>query len=34
MAQLAVDMDQKGPENPLQAKEAYFDVSHLWCVGY
>ena len=29
VAQIAVDMDQEGPENPLQGEEAYFDGSHL-----
>ena len=33
MAHIAVDMDQKGPENPLQSEEAYFDGSHLHCIG-
>ena len=34
MDQLTVDMDWKGPENPLQGEEAYFDGLHLWCIGY
>ena len=34
LAWLAVDMDQEGPENPLQDEEAYFDGSHLQCIGY
>ena len=29
MAQIAVNMDQEGPENPLQGEEVYFDGSHL-----
>ena len=28
MAQLAIDMDQYGPEHPLQGEEAYFDDCH------
>ena len=28
MAEAAADMDQEGPENPLQSEEAYFDGSH------
>ena len=28
MAQLAIDMDQDGPEHPLQGEEAYFDGCH------
>ena len=31
---LTVHMDRIGPENPLQSDEAYFDGSHLWCIGY
>ena len=34
MAQLAIDMDQDGPEHPLKDEEAYFDGCHSWCVGY
>ena len=34
MAQLAIDMDQNGPEHPLQGKEAYFDGCHSRCAGY
>ena len=34
MAQLATDMDQDGPEHPLQCEEVYFDGSHFWCIGY
>ena len=34
MAQLAIDMDQDGPEHPLQGKEAYFDGCHSRCAGY
>ena len=34
MAQLAIDMDQNGPEHPLQGEEAYFDGCHSRCVGY
>ena len=34
MAQLAIDMDQNGPEHPLQGKEAYFDGCHSRCTGY
>ena len=34
MAQLAVVMDQEGPENPLQGEEAYFDGSHSQYIGY
>ena len=34
MAQLAIDMDQNGPEHPLQAKDAYFDGCHSRCTGY
>ena len=29
MAQIAANMDQEGPENPLQCEEAYLDGSHL-----
>ena len=28
MAQLAIDMDQDGPEHSLQGEEAYFDGCH------
>ena len=28
MAKLAIDMDQNGPEQPLQAKDAYFNGCH------
>ena len=28
MVQLAIDMDQEGPEYPLQGEEAYFDGCH------
>ena len=34
MAQLAIDMDQNGPEHPLQGEEAYFNGCHSRCVGY
>ena len=34
MTQLAVYMDQEGPENPLQGEEAYFSSLHLQCTGY
>ena len=34
MAQLAIDMDQDGPEHPLQGEEAYFDGCHSRCTGY
>ena len=34
MAQLAVDMDQEGPENSLQGEEAYSSGLHLHCIGY
>ena len=34
MAQLPIDMDQNGPEHPLQGKEAYFDGCHSRCAGY
>ena len=34
MAQLAIDMDQNGPEHPLQGKETYFDGCHSRCAGY
>ena len=29
MAWVAIDMDQDGPENPIQGEEAHFDGSHL-----
>ena len=32
--QIAVDMGQVGPENPLQSKEVYFDASHLCCIHH
>ena len=31
MAQLAIDMDQNGPEHPLQAEDAYFDGCQSRC---
>ena len=34
MAQLAIDMDQNGPEHPLQGEEAYLDCFHSRCTGY
>ena len=34
MAQLAIDMNQNGPEHPLQGKEAYFNGCHSRCAGY
>ena len=34
MAQLAINMDQNGPEHPLQAKDSYFDGCHSRCTGY
>ena len=34
MAQLAIDMDQNGPEHLLQAEDAYFDGCHSRCTGY
>ena len=34
MAQLAIDMDQNGPEHPLQTKDTYFDGCHSRCTGY
>ena len=34
MAQLSTDIDQNGPEHPLQGKEAYFDGCHSICAGY
>ena len=34
MAQLAIDMDQNGPEHPLQTEDPYFDGCHSRCTGY
>ena len=34
MAQLAIYMDQNGPEHPLSGEEAYFDGCHSRCAGY
>ena len=34
MAQLAIDMDQDGPEHTLQGEEAYFNGCHSRCGGY
>ena len=34
MAQLAIYMDQDGPEHPLQGEEVYSDGCHSRCVGY
>ena len=34
MVQLAIDMDQDGPEHLLQSEEAYFDGCHSRCVWY
>ena len=34
MAQLAIDMDQNGPEHPLQTEDTYFDGCHSRCTGY
>ena len=34
MAQMATDMDQDGPEHPLQGEEAYFNGCHSRCAGY
>ena len=34
MAQLAVNIGKEGTENPLQCDEAYFNGSHLRCIGY
>ena len=34
MAQLAIDMDQNGPEHLLQAEDAYFNGCHSRCTGY
>ena len=33
MAQLAIDMDQNGPEHPLQGEEAYFNGCHSRFAG-
>ena len=32
--QMAIDMDQEGPENVLQKEDAFFDGSHSRCTGY
>ena len=32
--QMAIDMDQEGPENVLQNEDAFFDGSHSRCTGY
>ena len=34
MARLAIDMDQNGPEHPLQTEDAYFDGCHSRYTGY
>ena len=34
MARLAIDMDQNGPEHPLQTEDAYFNGCHSRCAGY
>ena len=34
MAQLAINMDQYGPEHPLQGKEEYLNGCHSRCAGY
>ena len=34
MTQLAIDMDQDGPEHPLQGEEVYFNGCHSRCAGY
>ena len=34
MAQLAIDMDQNGPDHPLKSKDAYFNGYHSRCTGY
>ena len=34
MAQMAVDMDQAGPENMLQMENAYFDATHSRVYGF
>ena len=34
MAQLAIDMDQNGPEHPLQTEDTYFNGCHSRCTGY
>ena len=28
MTEVAIEIDQKGPDSPLQGEEAYFDGSH------
>ena len=33
MAQIIVNMDQEGPENPLQSEETFYDYSYLRCIG-
>ena len=34
MAQLAIDMDQYGPEHLLQSEDTHFDGCHFLCTGY
>ena len=34
VAPIAVNIDQEGPEKPLQSKEVYSTGSHLQCIGY
>ena len=34
MTQLEIDVEQKGPEHPLQDEEAYFNGCHSCCVAY
>ena len=34
MAQLAIDIDQDGPEHPLQGEDVYFHGCHSRCAGY
>ena len=34
IAQLAIDIDQDGPEHLLQGEEAYYDGCHSRCAGY
>ena len=34
MAQFTINMDQNGPEHPLQGEDAYFDGCHSRCAGY
>ena len=34
MAQMAVDMDQAGPENMLQMENTYFDATHSRVYGF